>query len=122
MKRETLNGKLFICSSCQKIHLEFITTGLDFRNQQSLKEMLVYLNGVKATSDDSSDQNMPYRRKIMIPFQDTNLKMLLTPSELDELTQLIAGFIAQLNGETSVERQKNIPMKLFNGISSIQLN
>lgn len=122
MKYETLNGKLFICSSCKKIHLEFGNIGMDFQSEKSLKEMLTYLNSVKQTSQNLSDREMPYRRKIMIPFQDTSLKILLNEAEIEELILLFSRFIAIMNGGKMTVGQKEIPMKIFNGISSIRLN
>ena len=122
MRYETLNGKLFICSSCKKIHLEFGNIAMDFQSEKSLREMLTYLNSVKQTSQDLPDQEMPYRRKIMIPFQNTNLKILLNEIEIAELTLLFSQFIALMNGEKMAVGQKEIPMKIFNGISSIRLN
>ncbi|RKD91391.1 DUF6686 family protein [Mangrovibacterium diazotrophicum] len=122
MKYETLNGKLFICSSCKKIHLEFGNIGMDFQSEKTLKEMLTYLNGVKQTSQSFPNQDMPYRRTIMIPFENTNLKILLNDDEIEELTSLFTHFIALMNGEKITVGQKEIPMKIFNGISSIRLN
>ena len=122
MKRETLNGRIFICQSCQKIHLEFNSFAMDLKNRETLTEMLTFLKAVKATSSDELNESMPFRRKIMIPFSETNIKLLLTAEELEEIIQLIDGFIAQLKGEIPIGRQKNIPMKFFNGIPSFQLN
>lgn len=84
--------------------------------------MLTYLNGVKQTSQSFPNQDMPYRRTIMIPFENTNLKILLNDDEIEELTSLFTHFIALMNGEKITVGQKEIPMKIFNGISSIRLN
>lgn len=121
MKRETLNGKIFICENCNKIHLEFGTFGIDFIDEEQLNEMLTFLKGIKAMKLDRDADDSPYRRKIIIPFQNTNIKTLLNAEELAELCDLITSF---LNQDEYVDSRtpKNIPMKLFTGISSIQLN
>ena len=84
--------------------------------------MLTYLNSVKQTNQNLPDMEMPYRRKIMIPFQDTSLKILLNEAEIEELILLFSRFVAIMNGEKMTVGQKEIPMKIFNGISSIHLN
>ncbi len=122
MNRETLNGKIFICPNCNKIHLEFGNFGIDFKTEQNLQEMLKYLLEVKSMKAELADQDNPYRRKIIIPFQHTNIKALLNSEELDELCYLIRSFLNQTTETVTSRVQKNIPLKLLNGISSIQMN
>ena len=93
MRQTSKNGQLFICKSCQKIHLEFGNIGLDFKSDKSLKELSNYLKTVSKSQFKKENVAANYRRSILIPFPNTTVKALLSDVELEEIITLIGTFL-----------------------------
>lgn len=122
MKHESLNGRIYTCDSCRKIHFEFANFAIDLKDMDALREMGNYLRTVLATSVSDDDFDFPYKRSTFIPFYGTNVKLAVTINELQEIIRLINGFFNQQLEIRIPVGHKNIPSKLLNGISYLQLN
>ena len=88
-------GQIFICTQCQKIHLEFGHFTIDFTSEAQLKNFLNHLEQVDGPYYEDLNKSTSYRRKVMVPIPETGLKMLFTSNELDEIRNLIRGFIGR---------------------------
>jgi hypothetical protein len=89
------NGQIFICNRCHKIHLEFGNFTFDFSFEVRLKNFLEHLEEVDGAYYEELNRQSTYQRKIMIPVPETRMKMLFTLNELNEIRQLIRGFIGR---------------------------
>lgn len=122
MKYESLNGRIFTCAACSKIHLEFNNFALDLKDIDALRELRNYLKAVLSTLLIENNEHLPNAHKTVIPFHGINIKLLASIGELHEMIALINGFLGQ-NMEFSIPaKHKNIPSCLLNGISYLQLN
>ena len=93
MRKSSANGQIFTCDSCNNIHLEFFNVAFDFRNLEVLKEFSEYLANIDAESYEEQNRNISYRRKVIIPFDSTAIRMLLTSGEVNELYNLCKDYI-----------------------------
>lgn len=91
----TKNGQIFICSHCQKIHLEFGNFTIDFPTLSHLKKFAQHLNDIDGQYYETRNQQTAYRRKIIIPMPGSDLKMIFTNAEIEELCSLLRSFITR---------------------------
>lgn len=87
------HGQIFTCESCNKIHLEFMNTGIDFKNIKLLGEFYDYLNSLDVLEYERQNKDNLYHRKVIIPFPYTTVKLMLTAGETDELKLMIKQFL-----------------------------
>ncbi|WP_321286884.1 DUF6686 family protein [uncultured Sunxiuqinia sp.] len=121
MKKVSKNGQLFVCNTCNKIHLEFGNIGMDFKSPTKLEELRGYLNTVNSNHFENEILANNYRRKILIPFANTNIKLLLSDQEIIELIELINSFLAQDSASNKTfNRFDNL--RSISSIKSIILN
>jgi hypothetical protein len=93
--RNSASGQIFICTQCQKIHLEFGNFSYDFTSETKLNNFLGYLEQLNGLHYENLNQSSAYRRKVMVPIPDTGLKILFTSGELDEIRSLIRDYIGR---------------------------
>jgi hypothetical protein len=93
MKNTSKNGQLFICSSCKKIHLEFGNIGMDFQSPERLNELLSFLQTVSSNHFSFENTGNNNRRKILVPFANAPVKLLLNEAEIHEISELISSFL-----------------------------
>lgn len=91
--RSSANGQIFVCTQCQKIHLEFGNFTLDFASETQLNNFLCHLGQVDGLYYENLNKSTSYRRKVMVPIPDSGLKILFTSGELDEIRNLIRDFV-----------------------------
>ena len=120
MKKVSENGQLYKCSSCQKIHLEFGNIGMDFKSSESLNELLRYLHTVNDNQFENEIRNDNFRRRLLIPFANTTIKLLLSDQEILELIYLIGSFLNQTCTVTPVP--KFASLRRLSSLNSIILN
>lgn len=89
MESKSLNGRLYTCNSCHKIHMEYGNFGIDLKSQKALKEFSDYLKTVQTNQFKEKSS----RRKILIPFSNITIKLLLSDKEISELIGLISSFL-----------------------------
>lgn len=85
---QTENGKIFRCSGCNQIHVEFNNLNFNFND----KEFQNFSDFIKQINDhyiEHQNKDAIYRRKIIIPLGYKNLNVLLNKNELFELKQLL---------------------------------
>ncbi|MBI9067382.1 MAG: hypothetical protein JEZ09_08830 [Salinivirgaceae bacterium] len=85
---ETKNGKVFICKSCKKIHVEFNNLNFNFTKEE-FYHFSRYISQVNGEYWEKVNTDSTYRRKILIPLDHKNLNLLLNKEELEEMKILL---------------------------------
>lgn len=85
---KTINGKIFKCSKCNAIHVEFKNLGFNFSEKQfqSFTESILELDGAEW---EQRNHHSDFSRKIVIPTGHAAINILLNKQELDELKELL---------------------------------
>ncbi len=93
---QTKNGRVFICSDCDKIHIEFYHFLFSFDEEAYIffQEKISEIDGCYF---EYVNANVSYRRKIIVPLGHRNVSMLLNQKELEELQLLLSNNKANNN-------------------------
>lgn len=86
---QTENGKIFKCSDCNQIHIEFKNLNFNF-NEDEFKKFAHYFSELDGQYWESMNVNVQFRKKIIIPIGHKNLNILLNNEELQELKFLFS--------------------------------
>ncbi len=84
----TANGKIFMCSHCDKLHIEYNNFEFSF-NPKEFNYFTDCINRIDGEYYEALNSNSPYSRKVIVPIGHRNISMLLSRSELNELKQLL---------------------------------
>lgn len=85
---QSINGKVFKCGSCAKVHVEYNNLNFNFTTEE-YKRFATYIQKLDGSFWESKNQTTQYRRKILIPVGHKNINLLLNNSELKELKDLL---------------------------------
>jgi len=99
---KTENGRVFKCSNCGAIHVEYKNLNFNFSEEQ-YQHFAKYINELDGSEWEYKNRNSYYRRKIIIPIGHKNFNVLLNNNELQELKQLF-----------NEKKQKNSVFENFN--------
>ena len=91
----SINGQIFVCTFCEKIHLEFGHFSIDFTSQSRLEKFLSYLDEINGKLIEQKSASTSYQRKISVPMAGLGLKLQLSNMELLELKGLVRAFLQQ---------------------------
>ncbi|TDN96278.1 DUF6686 family protein [Sunxiuqinia elliptica] len=97
MKKSCPNGQIYRCNACKKLHLEYGNLGLDFPSPEKLVEFKSYLKTVHANHFEHEVKSNNQRRKLLIPFANMPVKLLLSDAEIMELIDLLNDFMDLLS-------------------------
>lgn len=86
---QTENGKIFRCSSSNKIHIEYKNLNLNF-NDKEYEFFVNYFKELDGQYWEGINSNSPYRRRIIVPIRHKNVNILLNNTELQELRKLFS--------------------------------
>jgi len=85
---KTIHGKIFKCSNCNAIHIEFKNIGINLSENQfrSFTESILAIDG-----DEWEERNRDadFTRKILLPTGHQAINILLNKQELNELKELL---------------------------------
>lgn len=84
---KTTNGKVFTCGKCNAIHVEYKNINFNLSKTQ-FKEYANYLQELNGQEWERINKDSNFTRKIIIPTQDTHIKLILNNVELKELKTL----------------------------------
>ena len=87
----SIHGQIFICDTCQMIHLEFGHFSIDF-NEEKLKRFLNHLENIDGRFIEVENRLNRYRRKILVAMPHFHLKLMFTNDELREIRSLTVIF------------------------------
>lgn len=85
---KTPHGQIFRCGKCNAIHIEFKNLNFNL-SQRQLDQFTRYLNNLNGPEWEQRNTLSNYKRKIIIPTQDSNFNFLLNNEELKELIMLL---------------------------------
>lgn len=108
---ETENGKVFKCSKCNAIHIEFNNLNFNFSEKQ-YKHFVDYILKLDADEWEYKNRNSHYRRKILIPIGHSNVNVLLNKKELQELKYLFSN-VEQNKSVMEYRKIMNMEFKNF---------
>ncbi len=98
---ETRNGKVFRCSSCNQIHIEYKNLNFNFSNAE-YDFFANYFLKLDGDLWEERNKDTHYSRKIIVPVSHKNLNIILNKEELEELKILLG------------DKRKKYKMKLIN--------
>ncbi len=84
---KTKNGKVYICTKCNNIHIEFGNLNFNF-NQKEFNRFSNYILDLDGEHWEKENEKSPFNRKILIPIGHKNFNILLSLSELLEMKEL----------------------------------
>ncbi|PTN07365.1 DUF6686 family protein [Mangrovibacterium marinum] len=86
---QTINGKVYRCQSCNKIHVDFKNLSFSFNKTEyrNFKEYMKKLDGDYWLQQNERQSGKP---KIMIPINHRNLLLSFSKGELIELKNLLS--------------------------------
>lgn len=85
---QTENGRIFKCTSCNKIHIEY--KNLEFLFDDDEYEFFrEYFRELDGEYWENINSDSVYRRKIIVPVGHKNIRMLLFNNELEEIKILL---------------------------------
>ncbi|WP_075603991.1 DUF6686 family protein [Saccharicrinis aurantiacus] len=85
--KETLNGKVFKCSKCNLIHVEYKNININLSKSQ-FQQYADYLDTLDGAMWETQNTKAAFSRKIIIPTSDSHIRILLNKEELNELKYL----------------------------------
>ena len=86
---QTANGKIYKCSKCNKIHLEYHNLYFEF-NKKEFAHFANYILLLNGTKWENKNKNSFINRKIIVPINHDNFKITLHNYELLELKNLLS--------------------------------
>lgn len=86
---QTENGKVFRCSGCNKIHIEYKNLNFNF-SEDEYENFINYFKELNGPYWESVNANIEFEKKIIVPIGHKNINMLLDNRELEELKQLFS--------------------------------
>ena len=81
---QTSNGKIFRCTTCNKLHIEYKNLNFNFAPEEFefFKNYFLKLN---AEHWENVNKNTFYKRKIMVPIGHRNFTAMFNSEEIHEL-------------------------------------
>ena len=89
VSNKTENGKVFKCSNCDAIHIEYKNLNFNFSEKQ-YKHFVKTILDLDGDELEYKNQNSQYRRKIILKIGHENVNILLDNGELQELKKLLS--------------------------------
>ncbi len=85
---QTINGKVFLCNTCNAIHIEYKNLNFNFSTAQ-FKNFVNYMSQLKGEDPEYQNRDSQYARKILIPMGHDSFNVILNNSELEEMKNLL---------------------------------
>ena len=89
LENTTANGKIYKCTCCNKIYIEYKNLNFTF-NEKEFDYFSDFIRNLDGILWETKNANSPLRRKIVIPVGHKNLRVLLNNVELQELKSLLS--------------------------------
>ena len=95
---KTVNGNIFRCSECNKIHIEYKNLNFNFNDTEYMNFANYFLE-LDGKYWESVNFQTSFRKKIIVPIGHKNVNILLNNTELQELKKL---FSKPINSEPKI--------------------
>ncbi|MCT4590059.1 MAG: hypothetical protein N4A71_19695 [Carboxylicivirga sp.] len=86
---QTRHGRVFICPSCDKVHIEFHNFLFSF-NQEEFNHFKQCFSRMDGQYYEAINADIVYQRKIIVPIGHKHASMMLNRQELNELKRLLS--------------------------------
>lgn len=80
-------GKVYLCGSCDKIHIEFKNLSFSF-NRKEYNQFINYFLKLEPNRWEYLNQDTIYTRKIQVPIAHKNLTLMFCANEIYQLQEL----------------------------------
>ncbi len=84
----TINGKVFKCSKCNAIHIEYKNLNFNF-SESDFEDFVMFFEELDVEECARLNQTTSFRRSIVIPIGHKNFNMLFDKNELYEFKELL---------------------------------
>ncbi|MFV0377406.1 MAG: DUF6686 family protein [Mangrovibacterium sp.] len=84
---QTTNGRIYKCSECNKIHVDYKNLSFSFQPQQ-YQNIQKYIQQLDAAYWASQNEEANGQYRVMIPINHESLMLNFTPFEISELKEL----------------------------------
>lgn len=85
---QTINGRIYRCAECNKIHVDYNNLSFAFQLQQ-YQNFRNYIQQLDAAYWARKNEETNGQRRVMIPINHDNLILNFTPEEIAELKELL---------------------------------
>ncbi len=96
---KTKHGRIFKCSSCSAIHVEFKNINFNLKPKQ-FRDFADFISDINPEEYEERNAHVPYQRKIFIPTGNQSINIILNKEELVELDLLFG--LELMHGEEDV--------------------
>lgn len=88
---QTENGHVFICTACDMIHFEYKNMNYNFLNEREYLHFADYFVQLNGDYWEDLNDDIHFKRKIIVPGGFPYFNILLNREELEELKELFTG-------------------------------
>jgi hypothetical protein len=88
LMKQTINGKVFVCNSCNKFHVEYKNLQFTF-SESEYRFFVDYFTKIDTAYWETINKNSIYQKKIMVPIGHHNFTMMFDCFEIVELRELL---------------------------------
>jgi hypothetical protein len=101
----SINGKIFKCHTCNKIHIEYKNLNFTFSENEYhfFKDYFLKLEPEKW---ERINQNTFYKKKIMVPIGHRNFTAMFNTEEIYEIKNMFTGIKQQNVGISFIDANK----------------
>lgn len=85
---QTLNGKIFKCSECNKIHIEYKNLNFVFEREE-FEFFRNYFLELVPEHWEKRNRNSVYNRKILVPIGHKNFTAMFSAEEIHEIKSMM---------------------------------
>jgi hypothetical protein len=86
---QTETGRIFKCSQCEAIHIEFKNLNFNLKEREFWK-FAQYILDIDGKKCESRNLNSNFKRKIILPVGSGNFNVLFNKEELEEFKSLLS--------------------------------
>ncbi len=85
---ETANGKIFKCSQCEAIHIEYRNLNFNFQ-KEDFRKFIQYVNSLGANETEKRNQQSIFSRKILMPVGNKCFNVIFNSIEFEEFKRML---------------------------------
>lgn len=85
---QTINGRIYRCSECNKIHIDYKNLSFSFQIPE-YRTVQSYIHQLDAAYWAGQNKKVNGRYRVMIPINHENLLLNFSPEEIAELKELL---------------------------------
>lgn len=107
---QTINGRIYKCSECNKIHVDYKNLSFSFQSPQ-YRNFQHYIQQLDANYWAGKNEEVNGQRRVMIPINHDNLMLNFCPEEIAELKELLVARL-QANKRFSLIKTRSFDFRI----------